>query len=76
MSNHPRFVLGQVLVRVIDLPLPAQVVPQVAFMPDNHSALVLSDDGTVVLLSDIDGECKAALEVSSVDKVRGARSPA
>jgi hypothetical protein len=76
MFGHPRCAVVppatprlQVLVRVIDLPLPAQVVQQVTYMPDNRSALVLSDDGTVVLLSDVDAECKASLEVSSVDKV-------
>ena len=56
--------------RVIDLPLPAQVIMQVTFMPDNRSVLVLSDDGNVVLLSSVDGDCKASLEFSSTERVR------
>jgi hypothetical protein len=70
--NHFRVVV-QVMVRVIDLPLPAQVVLQVSFQPDNRSVLVLSDDGAVVLLTAVDSECKAALEMSSTERVLGTR---
>ena len=60
----------QVMVRVIDMPLPAQVVLQVSFLPNNRAVLVLCDDGCVVLLSSVDAACKAALEFSSTERVR------
>ena len=61
----------QVLVRVIDMPLPASVVSQAVFLPDNRTAAVLSDDGRVVFLTAAAGTCRALLEVSTSDKVRG-----
>ncbi len=61
--------------RIIDLPLPAQVVLQLHFMPDNRSVLALSDDGSVVMLSAVDGDCKAVLEVSCTNKVQGSTTP-
>ncbi len=62
----------QALVRVIDMPLPARLITQLGFLPDNHTLAVLADDGHVVLLTASAPTCKAILDVSVPDKVRSA----
>lgn len=60
----------QALVRVVDMPMPAQVVSQCVFLHDNTTAAVLCDDGHVVILTAAAPSCKALLDISAPDRVR------
>lgn len=62
-------VVTQALVRIVDMPLPAQVVSQLRFLPDHVTLAALCDDGHILLLTATAQSCKAVLDISAPDKV-------